>query len=69
MMDSLYEFVLHKYEKINENKYMMNKQMINNKIMDELAFLQDILGIQQVIKFELEVRLMIITNHEVLKQR
>jgi hypothetical protein len=46
MMDIEYEFELLLYVKINANKYMINKQWMNNRIMDEWLILQGKFDIQ-----------------------
>jgi hypothetical protein len=48
---------------------MMNKQLMNNMIMDELEVLQDILDIQWLEILLLEYHQRMIMNHEVLKNK
>ncbi len=67
MMDMEYEFELLLYVKINANKYMINKQWMNNRIMDEWLILQGKLDIQLLGIRLLDYRLMMIVNREALK--
>ncbi len=67
MMDIEYEFELLLYVKINANKYMINKQWMNNRIMDEWLILQGKFDIQLLGIRLLDYRLMMIVNREALK--